>query len=370
MRSSGYKLVEHLRAGKISRRHALSLLGSVGVAAITAKVSPSALAGSQPVMMTWATMDVPELFPKYVEKHGAPPQFAIFGDEDEAFLKVKNGFKPDVVYPMSYITGRYLEADMLEAIDTSRIAAWNDIFAPLRAVDGVTVNGQTMWVPCDWGLSSVLVRTDLAPEYADKDTWDILWDPKYSGRLAMLDSMADAVGAAAIKAGVDAYAMSDAERNKVRKALTEQRPLLRMYSNDPTSIQQALTSGEIVAANTWNDCYTALRSAKLPVKYMKPTEGVMTWVGGLSIIKGTKNLDLAHDVIDAYLDPRSRIAEMEKYGYVSATAAGFDGVDDATRERLDLPKDPTAFLSRTIIQRLMKDQSKVQKMFEEVKQGV
>lgn len=86
------------------------------------------------------------------------------------------------------------------------------------------------------------------------------WDAKYSGRLAALDDIADAVGAAALHVGVNAYDMSDDDIARVRAALVEQRPLLRFYSNDPTTMQQALASGEIVAANTWNDSYVSMKA--------------------------------------------------------------------------------------------------------------
>ena len=78
--------------------------------------------------------------------------------------------------------------------------------------------------------------------------------------------------------------MSDADITKIRAALAGQRPLLRFYSAAPASIAQALSSGELVAANTWNDVYTQLKGQNMPVRYRRPTEGTMAWVGGLSII--------------------------------------------------------------------------------------
>ena len=372
MTSRSDRVVDLVRNGKLTRRQFAQLLAGLGVAVTsTAYGGRMALAADeQPTFFTWATMDVPDFFPTYVEKHGEPPQFAVFGDQDEAILKVRGGYKPDVVYPQSYTIRRWHEAGLVEPIDTAKLSNWNDIFASLRGLDGVQIDGETVWVPTDWGLSSVLVRTDLAPEYAEAETWDILWDAKYSGRLAALDSMADAVGAAALHVGVNAYNMSNDDVAKVRAALVEQRPLLRFYSNDPTTMQQALTSGEIVAANTWNDSYVTMKAQGLPVRYMRPKQGIMAWVGGLSIVKGTPHRDLAHQVIDAYLDRKARAFGMSQYGYGSATAGGFAEVDDATLERLDLPRNPEELLANSVVQVPMKDQNAIQKMFEEVKQGM
>ena len=52
---------------------------------------------------------------------------------------------------------------------------------------------------------------------------------------------------------------------------------MRFYSNDMTSIQQALASGELVAAVVWNDSYTFLKGEGHPVAFMSPKEGAMTW---------------------------------------------------------------------------------------------
>jgi spermidine/putrescine transport system substrate-binding protein len=135
-------------------------------------------------------------------------------------------------------------------------------------------------------------------------------------------------------------------------------------------VQQALASGEVIAANTWSDSYVSMKEQGLPVRYMRPKQGIMAWVGGLSIVKGTPHKELAHEVIDAYLDRKARAFGMSQYGYGSATAGGFAEVDDATLQRLDLPRDPAELLAKSVVQVPMKNQNAIQQMFEQVKQGM
>ena len=69
----------------------------------------------------------------------------------------------------------------------------------------------------------------------------------------MIDSLIDGVAVAAIYAGVDPWNIDTPEKvERVAEALRLQRPLLRMYTNDMTTVEQALASGELVAAVTWN----------------------------------------------------------------------------------------------------------------------
>ena len=66
-----------------------------------------------------------------------------------------------------------------------------------------------MWfVPHYWGNTSLTIRTDLAPEYAKSQSWDILFDPKYKGRVSVLDGVDDTVPFIAHMIGIDAYHMS------------------------------------------------------------------------------------------------------------------------------------------------------------------
>lgn len=364
------EIVALARSGRLSRRDFARLFAATGV--VFASGLRARAAADQPLFLTWATMDLPEFFGTYAAKHGGYPNFAVFGDQDEALLKVRNGFKADVVYPQSYTIRRWYDAGILEPIDTSLISNWDDIFPSLRDMPGVTIDGNVTCVPSDWGLSSIAVRTDLVPEAGDpaNDSWAMLWDAKHSGRLAALDSMADAVGAAALYKGVDAYHMSQDDMAVVRAALEEQRPLLRFYSNDPTTAQQALASGEVVAAHCWNDTYVNLKGQGLPVRYMRPKEGTMAWVGVLSIVKGTPHRELAHDLIDAYLSPEARVVGMTQFGYGSATRSGFEAVGDDTLEFLGIPRDPSDLLASTVLQGPMEMQDDIQKMFEAVKQGL
>ena len=73
---------------------------------------------------------------------------------------------------------------------------------------------------------------DLIPD-AEK-SWHLLWDPKYAGKIAVLDAVHDTPVVAAVLAGVDPFNMSDADIEKVRGVLQQQRPLVKA-ARPPTS---------------------------------------------------------------------------------------------------------------------------------------
>jgi spermidine/putrescine transport system substrate-binding protein len=78
--------------------------------------------------------------------------------------------------------------------------------------------------------------------------WDILFDPKYKGRIAVLEGVDDTVPFIARTIGIDAYTMSDADWQKGPAKLKDLTKQLRFVSADETSLHKGLASGELVVA--------------------------------------------------------------------------------------------------------------------------
>ena len=364
---------DRLRAGALTRREVAQMLASLGVVATVMPLASrraAAAAEDQPMYFGWSGYDDPALWVAYQEAHGELPRFTLWGDEEEGLAKMIAGFKPDIVFPCNYKVDKWWQAGVLGTIDTSKLTHWDEVIPSLKELEVGVVDGQRIWVPIDWGQTSVLYRTDLAPEYVDNETFAILWDPKYQGRVAMFDSLIDGVAIAAIMAGVDPFTYTEETIEKTRAKLKELVPNLLYFSNDVTSLEQGLASGELVAATTWNESVTRLKQQGLPVKFMNPKEGAMTWVCGFSIVKDTPLYDQAHEMIDAMLDPRSRAWEIENFGYGVSTAPAFEMVDEATLSELGLSKNPDDLLSSGIFQEPITPEPEVEAMFAEVKAGL
>src|SRR5690606_22086682 len=153
---------------------------------------------------------------------------------------------------------------------------------------------------------SILYRTDeVAPE--DATSWDLLFNEKYAGRLSMFDTDTTIIEIAARILGYDNYTtLSDEQLATIKPMIAKQRDLLRFYWGDPTQIEQALASGELVAAYAWNDTYKKLKDMGLPVAYMTPKEGMLTWVCGLCIdARRTGDDQVVYDFIDSMISPEA-----------------------------------------------------------------
>ena len=370
-------LVEMLATGKISRREFSKILASVGVATVALPLVPSTASAApedHPNVFTWEGYEAKEQHGKYFEKHGEYPNFSIFGDEEEAFAKIRAGAHFDVTHPCSYKVGLWRDAGILQPIDVNRLSHYSDIIPSLKNIPGMTVDGQTWFVPSDWGNTSVLYRADLVDEkYQEDQTWGILWDERYKGRLSMSDSLADGVMVAAIYSGAkDPFNMTDTEVEATRELLREQLPLLRYWWTSPTDIENSMAAGEIVATSAWNDAYTALRLQGLDVKFMNPKEGAMTWVCGFCLMSAADpdKLEKCYDVIDAWLSPESGQFTMRELGFGHSNAKTFELMSEDELAAAGLSSNPEEVLGRGIFQVAVQNEAVLQAMFEEVKAGL
>jgi len=339
-----------------------------GAFLLAASVVTPAAAADKLQYFTWSGYELSDFNKSFLTAHPDGVEATVFGDDDDAFTKVKAGFRPDLAHPCYDKVARWNKEGLLQPIETAKIKNWDKIFPVFRNLPDIQAGDGKVWmVPWDWGNTSILYRTDLVKN--PEASWQLLWNKDYAGRLAVIDAVHDTPVVAALLSGVNPFDMTAAEMDKVAAKLREQRPLLSSYTTDMTSVEQALSSGALVAAMTWNASATALKKQGVPVEFMKPKEGMLTWSCGFVLLKDAKNIDLAYDFINSRLETASGKYLIEAYGYGSSTSSAFAEVPPAELAKLQLPADPEAVLKSTIFTGPMKQNDDLAKMFERVKAG-
>jgi spermidine/putrescine transport system substrate-binding protein len=369
------EMVERLLVGDISRRRFSQLLGAAGIGLVAQPVlSGRALAAAedQATYFTWGGYDVPEVFGPYIAKYGEPPNFATFGGSEEALTKMRAGYVVDVSHPCNQAVPRWIASGLFQPLDTSRLSNWPDIMPELVNLPGNVVEGKPYMAPWDWGQTSVTYRTDLFDLQGKEESWGMLWDERYKGRLGSLASGADAWWCGAIYAGVDFEHLASEENfKKVAEAMRQQRPLIRTYTDDTTTLEQALASGELVAAMTWNSSAVTLKGQGIPVKFANPKEGALTWVCGPMIHKDAPKLDRAHDLVDAMLSTEMGEWLISENGYGHSNAKTFELFTDEKLAELGLSRNPADILraGKFQVPQTQEFETRMNDEFEKIKAG-
>jgi len=343
------QLIAAAQQGKLSRRAFAQALLAVGIVPVMSQVAPRRAAASgagHATAFTWGGFDVPELYQDYLEKHGDSPDFAIFGAPEDGLTRLRSGFAADLIHPCMGNVPRWRSTGLFQPIDTSRLSNWPDVIPSLyqEPHNLEDADGGVWQVPFDWGQTSITYRTDLV-ELEGEESWNILWDERYAGRIGMLASGDDAWWCAAIKAGVPFDQINTDEAfDAIAEVLRAQRPLVRTYTDDTTSLNQALASGEMVAAMTWNSSAVELTFEEVPVRFAQPKEGALTWVCGFMMTENAPYPDSAYDVLDALLSVSAGEFLTGDYGYGHSNARVLDLFDDEDLAALTLSRDPADIL--------------------------
>jgi len=324
------RFIDRMASGKISRRTMLGQASAFGVGLIARPRLPQA--AEVLTCLEWAGYDAPDYFKNYVGKHGGAPNFSIFTGEEDALAKVLAGFKADVMHPCNYSVGRFVNAKVAAEIDTAKLSNWKDVFPSLQTASGVVMDGKVVMAPADWGNSSIAYRPDLVDaDFAKNESWAIFFDDKYAGKVSMLDNeVAIAIG---LMVGGETYEKAIwTTGDKLAAAAKEWGVKVvknsRLLWNDPSELQQALASGEVVAAYAWNDVYKNLKREGVPISYAKPKEGYFTWFCGLTLLNtGKADPALDYDFIDAWLSPETGKQLIEGSGYGHSNIKSFEIAD-------------------------------------------
>jgi spermidine/putrescine transport system substrate-binding protein len=368
MKASEFR--RRIAEGTLSRREFTRVLAAAGLTAVTVPLlRRPARAEEQAIYFTWTEYDNPAFFPAYVQKHGANPEMPIFADEEEALQKLRAGATFDVVHPCNNSLPRWRDADVLQAIDTTRLSNWPDVFDSLKTFEGAQDGDKQYFVPIDWGNTSIVYRTDLVD--IQEESWTLMWDERYAGKLSMAAAAEESVVIASIVAGAaDPFDPTDAEIEKSKELLLKQKPLLRFYWDTTTTVEQALAAGELVASTGWNDSAVQLKAQGVPVKFMQPKEGILTYCCGLILTKDAPHYDQAHDLMDAMLSPEAGKWLFEEQGFGHSNRKTFGIVDPQILAERGFTQDPTEFLGSGIQFKPHKRLEEISSMFEAVKAGI
>ncbi|HEU0018134.1 MAG TPA: extracellular solute-binding protein [Methyloceanibacter sp.] len=354
---------------RVSRR-ALALtfaLSAIAVFSATGQTAESTVK-----YFTWGGYDDASFRKPYIDKYGSGPEFIFYAHPDEAFVKLQSGFAADVAHPCIHDVKKWKDAGLLNPIDPAKVAGWNDLIPELRDAPALVLDGQHWLVPWEWGASSVIYRTDqVTPK---EESFSILIDPALKGRTALVDAFDEVYRLAAVLAGVkDPLALEEAEYAKVEAMFRTLRDNARFVWTDPAQLQQALVSGEVVAAWGWPNVYKNLKKDKVQVAFMtKPKEKLVTWLCGIAHLKSAKAPETEiYDFINALEAPESGKALVENWGYGHANTKALQKVAPAELEALGISGDPSTFLANgNLLGPMPEEQRKrLTKMWDDIKAG-
>lgn len=284
--------------------------------AISSLAFSSALASDEElIILDWSGYEDPGFFAAYIEKHGENPTFSFFGEEEEAFNKLRSGFKADVAHPCSQSVSKWLDSGIIEPIDTSKIDRWDEVNKVMK--DSFIFGGNYYLLPADWGTTAVTYRKDLV-DVGDVQSLEVFLNPKFAGRTSIADNVDDAYALGFLATGITDW--TQATLDDVANAsdwLRKAHQNVRTYWADNAELSQLLASGEVLVSWAWNETPTTMIAEGHEIGVNRETvEGSSSWFCGYVNVANSNNPeDKVYDFFNAWMEPRSAEYIVNEWGY-------------------------------------------------------
>ncbi|MBI4905642.1 MAG: spermidine/putrescine ABC transporter substrate-binding protein [Acidobacteria bacterium] len=268
-------------------------------------------------ILNWSEYVAPETIPNFEREFGVKVRYGVFESAEEMLARVMSGNSGwDVVFPTNYFIRPMLELGLLAELDHAR----------LKHLDALEPRFQKPhWdpqlrhcVPYMWGATGILYQSNLTPA---PQAWADLWQPRFAGKLTMLDDPAEVIGACLQKLG---YKLNSGDPNELAKAQREaegQKKLLRAYVNE--IVRDQLVAVELMAAQVWRStAMRAMEAAGSRLAFAYPKEAYAVYADNVAILRESKRSDIAHAFLDYLMRPEvaMRVAESKLESTVNAKA--------------------------------------------------
>jgi spermidine/putrescine-binding protein len=247
---------------------------------------------------TWSDYVGPEILAEFERREQARVIVDVFSSNEELLAKLQSGATGyDVAVPSDFMVAIMRQEGLLAELDATKIPNAESLGAHLQHLPFDPE--QRYSVPYLWG--TVGIGYDSQFITTPPDSWSVLWDSRYAGRISMLNDQREVFGATLRWLG---HSLNETDPRVIEQAkhkLIEQKVLVKTYTSD--HYDQLLASGEVVLAQGWGGPVARAMKDRPSIRYVVPKEGGTIWADCLVMLKSAPQKDLALRFINFLLDP-------------------------------------------------------------------
>jgi spermidine/putrescine-binding protein len=274
-------------------------------------------------LLVWEGYADPSYVHAFEEQNHCRVSASYMGSSDELVAKLRGGSAGnyDVISPSSDVATSIAAAGLAAPLDLSKIPSYSQLSPQLTSLPLVRVNGQVYGVPFMWGPDPLIYDTTIFKQ--PPDTWNVLWDAKYRGKISVWDDLSTIYMAAQLL-GYDKpdpshlYNLSDQELDAVKAKLLALKPNIRKMWSTGGELTNLFQNHEVVAAMGWPLMTNQLRKINFPVGETIPKENTTGWIDHLMITAGSENKELAYKFLEFMVQAQTQKKVTDVTGYTPA----------------------------------------------------
>ena len=300
-------------------------------------------AGEKVYVYNWGEYIDYDVLDLFEEKTGIEVIYEEFTQNEDMYPKIESGaISYDVVCPSDYMIQKMIENDLLQEINFDNIPNYKYIDSTYLKSAEEFDPGNKYSVPYCWGTVGILYNKTMVDEPVD--SWEIIFNEKYSGDILMIDSVRDAFAIALAYLGYDLNSTNVAELDEAKALLKEQYPLVQAYVVD--QVRDKMIGGEAALGVIYSGeaIYTSRENPDL--EYVVPKEGSNVWIDGWVIPKDSKNKENAEAFINFMCDPEIALMNFDFITYSTPNSGAWELIEDE-----EIKNSPVAFPPQEVLDR-------------------
>ena len=266
----------------------------------------------QVIVYNWGEYIDPDVIPMFEEETGISVIYEEFETNEIMYPKIKSGaIAYDVVCPSDYMIERMVREDLLAEINWDNVPNIKNIDPTYMDQSKSFDPDNAYSVPYCFGTVGILYNKTMVDEPID--SWDVLWDPKYTDNILMQDSVRDAFAVALKRKG---YSLNSTDVNELEEAtadLIKQKPLVQAYVIDQVRDKMIGNEAAIGVIYSGEAIYTQWENENL--EYVIPKEGSNVWIDSWVIPKNAQNKENGEKFINFLCRPDIALMNFEYITY-------------------------------------------------------
>jgi spermidine/putrescine-binding protein len=262
---------------------------------------------------TWSDYVSPELLAEFEQRHGVKVVVDTFSSNEELLAKLQGGASGyDVMVPSDFMVSIMIQQGLLAELNPTAIPNLEYLEPHLQQPAFDPTHRYS--VPYLWG--TVGIGYDAEKVTPAPQSWEALWDPRFKGKISMLNDQREVFGAVLRSMGQSMNATDPAVIEAAKRKLIAQKPLVRTYASE--HYDQLLASGDVVLAHGWGGPVARAMADRASIRYVVPKEGGTIWADCLVVLRSSSRQPLAMKFVNFLIDARVAASTSERLLFASS----------------------------------------------------
>ena len=303
---------------------------------------------------------------EFTARTGIQVNYTTYDTNESMYAKLASGGGDyDVIIPSDYMVSRMIQEDMLAELDFANIPNFQYIDGDFKNPDYDPDNKYS--VPYTWGVVGLFYNADYVTA-EEAQSWSLLWDEKYAGKILMFDNSRDSFGIAMKLLGYSFNTEDEQQWREAADLLVQQVPLVQSYAMD--QIFQKMESGEAWIAPYYSGDAAILVEENDNIAFSVPEEGTNYFVDAICIPKTSTHKAEAEAYINFLCDPEISYENCSYIGYSTPETAAKEMMDpEITENEMYYPSEETIANTEVFIHLSDTTNQLLDSLWAEVKMG-